>query len=70
MKEPQSDDAITRMAEIVRQACIDAAIQGYERARISGLCNEGAWEAAVSAVRMLDLHDALQRRRDIDERSP
>ena len=43
------------LAESIRGACIDAAMDGYERAAISGLCSEGAWEAAISAVRMLDL---------------
>lgn len=43
------------LAESIRAACIDAAMDGYERAAISGLCSEGAWEAAISAMRMLDL---------------
>jgi len=42
-------------AEQVRAACIEAALRGYERAATSGLCGEGALEAAVSAMRMLDL---------------
>lgn len=43
------------LAERVRSACIDAALAGYENAAISGLCREGAWEAAISAMRMVDL---------------
>lgn len=43
------------LAEAVREACIQAAIDGYENASISGLCAEGAFESAVSAIRMLDL---------------
>lgn len=46
------------VAEQVRQACVEAARDGYEEARISGLCEEGAVEAAISAIQMLDL-DAL-----------
>ena len=46
-------------AEIVREACIQAAIDGYENASISGLCAEGAFESAISAIRMLDL-DSLE----------
>ena len=42
-------------AEAVRAACIQAAVDGYENASISGLCGEGAFEAAISAIRMLDL---------------
>ncbi|HSS65084.1 MAG TPA: acetyltransferase [Gammaproteobacteria bacterium] len=43
------------IAEAVRAACIQAALNGYENASISGLCAEGAFEAAISAIRMLDL---------------
>jgi formiminotetrahydrofolate cyclodeaminase len=45
-------DLARRLTEAVRKACVDAAIDGYERASISGLCHEGAWEAAVSAIRV------------------
>lgn len=41
--------------EEVRAALIQAALDGYERASLSGLCHEGAWEAAISAMRALDL---------------
>jgi hypothetical protein len=43
-----------RMEE-VRAALIRAALDGYEGASLSGLCHEGAWEAAISAMRALDL---------------
>jgi hypothetical protein len=42
-------------AEAVRRACIEAALAAYEDAGISGLCAEGRWEAAVSAMQSLDL---------------
>lgn len=45
----------SRIASAVRSACVQAALEGYERAQIAGLCQEGAWEAAVDAMRMLDL---------------
>ena len=47
-------------AEGVRAACLDAAIQAYEDAGIRGLCPEGRWEAALAAIRQLDL-SALER---------
>lgn len=55
-----TDDERIRLARAVRDACIEAAKQGYERAAISGLCEEGALEAALSAIHMLDV-DALLR---------
>ena len=42
-------------AEVVRKVCIEAALAAYEDAGISGLCAEGRWEAAVSAMQSLDL---------------
>ncbi|MCP4948914.1 MAG: acetyltransferase [Aestuariibacter sp.] len=48
------------LANAVRRACIRAAIEGYEHAAISGLCHESAWEAAISAIKMLDLEALLR----------
>lgn len=48
-----------RVAEAVRSACITAALNGYESAAISGLCHEGAWEAAIGAMRMLDVEKLI-----------
>jgi hypothetical protein len=41
--------------EGVRRACIDAALAAYEDASLRGVCHEGAWEAAVGAMRRLQL---------------
>ncbi|OGI52748.1 MAG: acetyltransferase [Candidatus Muproteobacteria bacterium RIFCSPLOWO2_01_FULL_60_18] len=52
-----------RLAEAVRDACRKAAQEAYENAGVSGLCEEGRWECAVSALRSLDLEaviDAMQ----------
>jgi glutamate formiminotransferase/formiminotetrahydrofolate cyclodeaminase len=38
-----------------RHAVLDAALAAYEDAGLSGLCAEGRWEAAVQAMRGLDL---------------
>jgi hypothetical protein len=54
---PRSDRG--DIAEQVRQACIQEAIRAYEDAGISGLCHEGRFEAAISALRMLDLSALL-----------
>lgn len=41
--------------EQVRQVLIERALEAYEDALARGLCAEGAWEAAVGAMRKLDL---------------
>jgi hypothetical protein len=50
-----------RIAETVRQACLEAALRAWEEAGISGLCAEGRWELAVDALRSLDLKAVLER---------
>lgn len=48
------------MAESVRKACIEAARDGFRDASMSGLCAEGAMEAAVSAIQSLNLEKLIQ----------
>lgn len=52
-------DENERLAEAVKQACIDTALRAYEEAGISGLCAEGRWELALDAVRNLDVKPLL-----------
>ncbi len=47
------------LALAVRRACIAAALDGYERAQVAGLCQESDWECAVDAMRILDLGPIL-----------
>lgn len=49
-----------QVAEAIRAACIQAAQQGYEQAAADGLCDEGALEVALEAIRSLDLQDLLR----------
>lgn len=46
-------------AEIVRSACVEAALAAYEEAGILGLCHEGRWEYALQAIKALDLDRLL-----------
>ena len=47
------------IAETIRAACLRAAASAYEDAGMQGLCEEGRWEAAVGALRSLDLRALL-----------
>ena len=58
MSSPISRSA-AQLAEAVREACIAVALEAHEQAGISGLCQEGRWEAAIEAVRSLDLQALL-----------
>lgn len=60
MSKPLSTSEKRRLAEAVREACVRAALAGYEQAAMDGLCREGAWEAAISAIRMLNLEHLIQ----------
>ncbi|HEX7386466.1 MAG TPA: hypothetical protein VF285_04205 [Castellaniella sp.] len=48
------------VAQAVREACIQAALDGHEQAGLSGLCAEGRWELAIDYVRSLDLKKVLK----------
>ena len=54
---PMDDDLpkSAQAAEAARRACIAAALAAYEDAGVLGLCAEGRWEAAISAMQSLDL---------------
>jgi hypothetical protein len=48
------------LVETVRAACVEAAVTAYEDAGIRGLCAEGRWEAALAAIRHVNLSDVLE----------
>jgi hypothetical protein len=56
----ESHQELMRIAEAVRAACLQAAQQGYERAAVDGLCDEGALEVALDAIRSLDIGGLLR----------
>lgn len=43
------------LAEMARAACIESARAAYETGGILGLCAEGRWEYAISAMQQLDM---------------
>jgi hypothetical protein len=51
MTSTKEDEALER----IRRACLEAAQRAYEDAGLRGLCAEGRWEAAIDAMRALDL---------------
>ena len=46
-------------AKRIRDACVRAALRAYEDAGIQGLCAEGRWEAAVGALKTVELAPLL-----------
>ena len=44
-----------RLAQAVREACVRAAIDGYEQGGLSGLCADGRFDLAIDAIRALNL---------------
>lgn len=49
------------LAEKVKEACIDAAREGFMEASMSGLCTEGAMEAAISRIQTMDLEKVIKQ---------
>lgn len=56
------DIEVQQLAQRVREACIQQAVQAFEDAGADGLCCQGAWESAVSAMQRLDLETLLRQR--------
>ena len=48
------------LAQRIREACLEAVFQAYEDAGMQILCAEGRWEAAVDALRTVDLAPLLR----------
>lgn len=60
LDQPAKLELVATLAENVRRACLEAALAGYEDAAANGLCAEGAWEAAISAMQSLHLEPLVQ----------
>jgi len=48
------------LAKRIRDTCLEAVLQAYEDAGIQGLCEEGRWEAAVGALKSVELAPLLR----------
>jgi hypothetical protein len=59
MSENTPELSPQELVETVRQACLAAALIAYEQARTDGLCDEGALEFALDAIRRLDTSKIL-----------
>ena len=60
-KTKVEDAVVAALAEQIRTAYLDTAINSFEDASANGLCAEGAWEVAVGAMRGLDISDLLEQ---------
>ena len=52
------------LAKRIRDRCIQTVLQAYEDAGMQGLCAEGRFEAAVSALQKVDLAPLLNELKD------
>lgn len=56
-----TDTTLEQVAAQIREACLKAALQAYEDAGVQGLCAEGRWEAALSAIQSVDVTELLDQ---------
>ncbi len=49
-----------QIARAVKEACLQAALESYEHAKMSGLCHEGAWDLAMDALKSLDVTRVIE----------
>jgi len=52
-------EELEALSEKIRSACIQASREGYQDASLSGLCREGAMEAAVGAMQSLNIEKII-----------
>jgi len=50
-----------QVAAAVKFECLKAALDGYESAKASGLCHEGAWEVAIDRLKAVETEAILER---------
>ena len=62
MKAPDRLEGSRHLMEAVRAECLRVALEAYEDAGVRGLCQEGRWEAAIDAIRLLKLDYLLHER--------
>lgn len=62
MKNKTTCSLTEQQAHLIKESCIKAAKEGFMDASIQGLCTEGAIEAAVSAIQLLDLKKLLTQK--------
>lgn len=69
-EHPTTQDALHGTAKAVQAACLRAAQEGYERAGLSGLCEEGRWEMALDSIQSLDINAILRKLQKESENGP
>lgn len=57
-----TDERQKQLKEQIRVACLKAARDAFEDAQMRGLCAEGALEAALGAIEMLDLDALIEKK--------
>lgn len=50
-----------KLAEEVRKSCLAASREAFQEASVSGLCSEGAMEAATGSIQSLDMEQIIAR---------
>ena len=54
------------IAKKIQEAAVRAAREGFNEASMSGLCSEGAIEAAVGAIQLLDLEELISESQSLN----
>jgi hypothetical protein len=68
MDENELPMEVCEVAELVRKACVQVALDAYERALGDGLCAEGAFECAIEAIRDTKIDTLVKNRSQLKAR--
>ncbi|MGD8748087.1 MAG: acetyltransferase [Balneolaceae bacterium] len=59
MNKKVAHSTFEQLSEKIRNSCIQAAREGFREASMSGLCSEGAMEAAIGAIQSINLDEIV-----------
>ena len=61
---------LENFANCIKNDCVKTLLEAYEDAGLQGLCAEGRWEAAIGALRALDVAHVVHEFQNTAEKAP
>jgi hypothetical protein len=61
---------LENFANRIKDDCVKTLLEAYEDAGVQGLCAEGRWEAAVGALRALDVAQIVREFQSTGGKAP
>lgn len=63
MNDKRTEKWVLDIAASIREACLEAADEGFKEASMAGVCLEGSIDYAIDAIRRVDLEKIVAEHR-------